>query len=61
MVDNTGLAGLCHVADQEGNMLKLIQQKFEEEITKEEIDHRKKILETQFSNTYNATKIYDII
>jgi hypothetical protein len=61
MVDNTGLEGLCHVADKPSDMLKLIQQKFEEKITKEEIGHRKEILETQFSNKNNASKIYAII
>lgn len=61
MVANTGLAHLCYIADNVGEMVKLIQQKFEEEISQEEINQRKEVLETQFSNEYNAQKIYEII
>jgi hypothetical protein len=61
MVENTGLAHLCYVADNIKDMIQLIQQKYEEEITPNEIEQRKTILETQFSNTYNAQKIYDLI
>ena len=61
MVANTGLEGLCHVADEVPDLIKIIQQKFEEKFTKEEIVRRKEILETQFSNAHNANKIYDLI
>jgi hypothetical protein len=61
MVSNTGLSHLCHIADNVNDMIQIIQQKFEEEITTEEIDQRKELLETQFSNENNAQKIYDII
>ena len=61
MVSNTGLGHLCYLADTVKDMVKIIQQKFDEEITTEEISQRKAVLENQFSNEYNANKIYDII
>lgn len=61
MVDNTGLESLCYVENSAPDIIKIIQKKFEEPITPEEISQRKKILENQFSNTYNAEKIYQII
>lgn len=61
MVNNTGLAHLCYVADNVSDMVKLIQKKFEEEITDTEISQRKEVLENQFSNKRNAQKIYEII
>ena len=61
MVSNTGLAHLCYVADNVVDMIQLIQQKFEEEITPHEVNQRKEVLETQFSNEYNAKQIYDIL
>ncbi|MGQ7869432.1 hypothetical protein [Sunxiuqinia sp. sy24] len=61
MVSNTGLSHLCYLADNIADMIRLIQQKFEEEITSEEIDQRKEVLENQFSNEKNAQKIYALI
>ncbi|KOH44176.1 hypothetical protein NC99_29820 [Sunxiuqinia dokdonensis] len=61
MVLNSGLSHLCYIADNIADLVKIIQQKFEEEITNEEINQRKEILETQFSNEQNAQKIYDLI
>jgi len=61
MVLNTGLSHLCYIADNITDLIKIIQRKFEEEITAEEINQRKEILETQFSNESNAQKIYDLI
>ena len=61
MVAGTGLEHLCYIADNVTDMVKTIQQKFEEEITDSEISQRKEILENQFSNEYNARKIYEII
>ncbi|WP_299577550.1 glycosyltransferase [uncultured Sunxiuqinia sp.] len=61
MVSNTGLSHLCYLADNIVDMIQLIQQKFEEEITTEEINQRKEVLENQFSNEKNAQKIYALI
>lgn len=61
MVNNTGLAHLCYVADNVADLVNLIQQKFEEKITDVEISQRKEVLENQFSNKKNAQKIYEII
>jgi len=61
MVHNTGLAHLCYIADNVTDMVKLIQEKFEDEITDAEISQRKEVLENQFSNKQNARKIYEII
>ncbi len=61
MVANTGLEQLCYVADNAQSMIQLIQDKFEKEITLDEIQQRKEVLETQFSNQHNAEKIYALI
>tara|TARA_R110002050_G_scaffold187015_2_gene321374 strand:+ start:12256 stop:13368 length:1113 start_codon:yes stop_codon:yes gene_type:complete len=61
MTRNTGLSHLCYLADNVKDMVEIIQKKFEEKITVEEINQRKELLENQFSNANNAQKIYEII
>ena len=60
MVENTGLQSLCNIANNADDMLKLIQEKMEEEFTFDEIIERKRVLETQFSNHKNAEKIIEL-
>ena len=61
MVHKTGLEHLCHLADTPEEMIQAIRQLFEKEFTPEEIEKRRTILEDNFSNYRNATKILQIL
>lgn len=61
MVENTGLESLCYMANNVQDMIGLIQEKFEEEFTYHEIQTRKQLLESRFSNKINAEKIIELI
>lgn len=61
MVHKTGLEHLCHIADTPNEMIRLIQELFEQDFTSEEIEKRKVILEDDFSNKRNAMKIIYIL
>ncbi len=60
MVENTGMEGLCNIANSVRDMIRLIQEKFEEEFTYEEIERRKLILGSKLSNQKNAEKIIEL-
>ena len=60
MIHKTGLEHLCHLTDIPKEMIKLINELFEQEFTDEEIEKRKLILEEAFSNHRNALKIIHI-
>ena len=61
MIHKTGLEHLCHVADTPTQMIERIEDLFHQDFTFEEIERRKVILETAFSNHLNALKIIQII
>jgi glycosyltransferase involved in cell wall biosynthesis len=57
MVHKTGLEHLCHVANTPEEMIKMIDQLFDQDFTPVEITKRRIILEDDFSNSRNALKI----
>jgi hypothetical protein len=61
MIHKTGLEHLCHLADTPEEIIKTIQDLFQQEFTSEEIEKRRIILEDDFSNHRNALKILQII
>ncbi len=61
MVENTGLESLCHIANSVQDMIRMIQEKFEEEFTYDEIERRKLLLGKQFSNQKNAAKVIELL
>jgi hypothetical protein len=61
MIHKTGLEHLCHLADEPGMMISLINSLFIQDFTEDAIAERKLILEDTFSNKHNALKIMRII
>lgn len=61
MIYKTGLEHLCHLANTPEEMIKAINELFDQEFTSEEIEKRRIILEDDFSNHRNAMKIIQII
>lgn len=61
MIHKTGLEHLCRVADTPPEMIKAINELFDQEFTSDEIQKRRVILEDDFSNHRNALKILQII
>ena len=61
MIHITGLEHLCHLADTSTEMIDRVKELFNQDFTSEEIEKRKLILETAFSNHRNALKIIRII
>jgi hypothetical protein len=61
MIHKTGLEHLCHLGDKPEEMIRLINELFDQEFTSEEIEKRKLILEDAFSNHRNALKIIRLI
>jgi hypothetical protein len=61
MIHKTGLEHLCHLADTPEEMIRLINELFDQEFTIDEIEKRKLILEDSFSNHRNALKIIRLI
>lgn len=61
MIHKTGLEHLCCLANTPEEMIKAINELFEQEFTSEEIEKRRIILEDDFSNHRNAMKIIQII
>jgi hypothetical protein len=53
MVDNTGLEGLCYVANNSTQYKEQIAQLWAEEFSSEEIEERKVILQSEFNNLAN--------
>lgn len=61
MIHKTGLEHLCHLADTPEEMIRLINELFDQEFPSEEIERRKIILEDAFSNHRNALKIIRLL
>ena len=61
MIHKTGLEHLCRLANTPEEMIKAINELFDQEFTSEEIEKRRIILEDDFSNKRNALKIIQII
>jgi hypothetical protein len=61
MIYKTGLEHLCRLANTPEEMIKAINELFDQEFTSEEIEKRRIILEDDFSNHRNALKIIQII
>jgi len=57
MIHKTGLEHLCQLADSSEEMIRLINELFNQDFTSGEIEKRKIILEDAFSNHHNALKI----
>ena len=57
MVEDTGLAVLCHVAHSGAEFRTMLEQLKEKEFQQEDIDGRKKHLEEELSNIKNAQKL----
>ncbi|MCC7298108.1 MAG: glycosyltransferase family 1 protein [Bacteroidia bacterium] len=57
MVENTGLEGLCHMADKAADMQAKIKELWNKDFTKEDIEHRCSVLSTDFDNLNNAKRI----
>lgn len=61
MIHKTGLEHLCRLANTPEEMIKAINELFDQEFTSEEIEKRRIILEDDFSNHRNTMKIIQII
>ncbi len=61
MIHKTGLEHLCQLADNPQDMIRSINNLFEQDFTLEEIEKRKLILEDAFSNHRNALKIVKLL
>jgi len=61
MIHKTGLEHLCHQADTPEEMIRLINELFDQDFTFEEIEKRKLILEDAFSNHRNALNIIRLL
>lgn len=61
MIHKTGLEHLCNFADTPEEMIRLINELFDQDFTSEEIERRKIILEDAFSNRRNALKIIRLL
>ncbi|MGD0711683.1 MAG: glycosyltransferase family 1 protein [Bacteroidales bacterium] len=62
MVKDTGLGGLCIVKNSAIEMKNAIQECFTKELTTEEIEERKSLLnEGIFSNTYNINQLAEML
>ena len=61
MIDQTGLEHLCHLANTSHEMIETIEELFTQDFTAEEIEKRKEVLETSFSNQGNARKIIGLL
>jgi hypothetical protein len=61
MIHKTGLEHLCNPADSPEQMIRLINELFDQDYTSEEIEKRKIILEDAFSNRRNALKIIRLL
>jgi len=61
MIHKTGLEHLCHLADTPEEMIRLINELFNQDFTLEEIGKRKIILEDAFSNRSNALNIIRLL
>ena len=57
MVNNTGLERLCIIEDNPNATKRIITDLMQMEFTEHEIEKRKKILDKDFSNNIQATKI----
>lgn len=57
MVENTGLEGLCIVANTPEKMKEKIKEVMSKEFSKREIDKREKLLSENFSNQKNIEKL----
>jgi hypothetical protein len=56
MVEGTGLASLCNIAESSNEFKEVIQQLFQQEITENEIEKRKEILK-EYNNQLNAKQL----
>lgn len=61
MVANTGLEDLCHVQDDAVAMAKKIESLKDIPLSSEMIERRKLLLEHEFSNSYNAVQLLNLI
>lgn len=61
MIHKTGLEHLCNLADTPEEMIRLINELFDQDFTSEEIERRKIIMEDAFSNHRNALKIIRLL
>ena len=61
MVEGTGLEGLCHIANTEMEFVEKIIKLMFTTFDEREMEKRKKILETEYSNVDNARKLIGLI
>ncbi len=61
MVEDNGLAQFCHVARDAAEMKKIILELYKKDFTREEIDHRKQVLQPIYSKRKNGEKLVAII
>jgi len=62
MVENTGIEGLCHIADSPADMKAMIKKLGNMEISPTVLEQRQKILISNgFSNQHNVKKLIDFI
>ncbi len=61
MVDKTGLAKLCIIADEPSDMKLKLKEIFYKELDSDDINQRIEILESKFSNKLNAKKLNRMI
>jgi hypothetical protein len=54
MVKNTGLESLCRIADSDSEMINALQDVFSKSFTREMIEKRRKMLESQFNSNENV-------
>ena len=61
MVNNTGLEELCEVCETAEDMKLAINNVINKEFTQQDIDHRTKVLNENFSNKANAERLIKLI
>jgi hypothetical protein len=61
MLAGSGLDSLCHIADRPEQMIHLCSTLMSEPVTEETIETRRKLLFPQFSGSYQAKRIIDLI
>lgn len=61
MVYHTGLEDLCRITDSDQEMINAVESKFKIEFTQNDIEERKRILNTIFNNQDNARRLIDLL
>jgi hypothetical protein len=61
MVNNTGLEDLCIIADSAEDMIETLKFYFDKYFKEEEIQERKLVLETEFSNKSKTKRLLNLI